>query len=118
MKTQIRFSTFETNSSSTHSLIILNEQEYEDYENGNILYDRNGYEVPAEKYNELYEKNLKRAKKLFELKSSETRWHYSPEEMAKYETKRDLDLNEMEIIHEEREINGITVHAISIYGYD
>lgn len=49
MKT-IRNSTFETNSSSTHSLIILSKQEYEDFCNDKIALNlRNGDTVPLNK---------------------------------------------------------------------
>lgn len=49
MKT-IRHSTFETNSSSTHALIILSKQEYEDFCNDKIALNlRNGDTVPLNK---------------------------------------------------------------------
>ena len=40
MKKQIRFGVFETNSSSTHSLTIVNKDDYEKFENGEMLLDR------------------------------------------------------------------------------
>lgn len=39
MKKQIRRGTFETNSSSTHSLTFCMADEFEKFENGEILYD-------------------------------------------------------------------------------
>lgn len=49
MKT-IRANTFETNSSSTHALIILSKQEYEDFCNDKIALNlRNGDTVPLNK---------------------------------------------------------------------
>ena len=36
---QIRKSTFETNSSSTHSLVILNKEDWEEVKNGNLFID-------------------------------------------------------------------------------
>ena len=49
MKT-IRNSTFETNSSSTHALIILSKQEYEDFCNDKIALNlRNGDTAPLNK---------------------------------------------------------------------
>lgn len=42
MKREIRRNVFETNSSSTHSLSICTEQEFEDWKAGKLLYDRWG----------------------------------------------------------------------------
>ena len=39
MKTTIRHSTFETNSSSVHSLTMCSESEWEKWERGELLYD-------------------------------------------------------------------------------
>ena len=39
MKKTIRLGTFETNSSSAHSLIVLTPEDYEKWRNGEILYD-------------------------------------------------------------------------------
>lgn len=40
MKRQIRRGVFETNSSSTHSITMCSEQEFEDWKNGKILFDK------------------------------------------------------------------------------
>ena len=42
MKREIRRNVFETNSSSTHSLSICTEQEFEDWKSGKLLFDRLG----------------------------------------------------------------------------
>lgn len=39
MKQTIRFRTFETNSSSTHSCVICTEDEYNKWQQGKLLYD-------------------------------------------------------------------------------
>ena len=39
MKTQIRRSIFETNSSSTHSITMVSGSEYDKWKNGELLYD-------------------------------------------------------------------------------
>lgn len=39
MKRQIRYGTFETNSSSTHSLAICTEAEFDAWKNGELLFD-------------------------------------------------------------------------------
>jgi len=38
---KVRYRTFETNSSSTHSLVICTEEEYEKFKNGEMLFDYN-----------------------------------------------------------------------------
>jgi hypothetical protein len=37
---QIRIGTFETNSSSTHTLVIVNKDEYEKFKNGEMIWNR------------------------------------------------------------------------------
>lgn len=44
MKRQIRRGVFETNSSSTHSLTMCSEEEFEKWKNGEILFDKWGSE--------------------------------------------------------------------------
>lgn len=40
MKKSIRFGVFETNSSSTHSLTMCSKEDYQKWENGELIYDR------------------------------------------------------------------------------
>lgn len=40
MKIQIRTGLFETNSSSVHSLVMVSENDYEKWKNGELVYDR------------------------------------------------------------------------------
>lgn len=44
MKRQIRMNVFETNSSSTHSLTMCSEEEFEQWEKGEVLFDAWGSE--------------------------------------------------------------------------
>lgn len=37
---QIRYGVFETNSSSIHTLTMCSKEEYEDWKNGNLVYDK------------------------------------------------------------------------------
>ena len=41
MKRQIRRGVFETNSSSTHSLTMCSEEEFEQWKKGKVLFDEN-----------------------------------------------------------------------------
>ena len=43
MKQQIRFNTFETNSSTTHNITIFSEEEYEKFKAGEIFVDYDGF---------------------------------------------------------------------------
>ena len=40
MRTTIRTKVFETNSSSTHSLTLCTQEEFESWKSGNLIYDR------------------------------------------------------------------------------
>lgn len=44
MKRQIRRGVYETNSSSTHSLTMCSEEEFEQWKNGELLFDEWGSE--------------------------------------------------------------------------
>ena len=52
MKRQIRRGVYETNSSSTHSLTMCSEEEFEQWKNGELLFDKWGSE-PFVKANSL-----------------------------------------------------------------
>jgi hypothetical protein len=45
MKRSIRVGVFETNSSSTHSLCIVSQEEYNKWERGELVFDRDRYEL-------------------------------------------------------------------------
>ena len=64
----IRFGTFETNSSSTHSLCICTEDEYEKWKNGEMVYD--------DDYQSLHPLTEENSKKLIELN------HFSRDELS------------------------------------
>lgn len=48
MKKQIRIGVFETNSSSTHSLVICSKEQYEKWEKGELVYIRDFYPIPKD----------------------------------------------------------------------
>lgn len=60
MKRQVRFGVFETNSSSTHSLVICDKETFDKWKNGELLFDRWEEEF-KEKY-QLTNKDKERAK--------------------------------------------------------
>lgn len=66
----VRRNVFETNSSSTHSITMCSENEYDEWEKGELLFDRwkNGFITKVE-----YQKEYERQKKeYFEEKPDET----------------------------------------------
>ena len=68
MKRQIRRSVFETNSSSTHSLTMCSKEQFDDWKNGKLMYDR-----WAEKFVEpktLTEQDKNNAKEEYDYKKS------------------------------------------------
>lgn len=135
MKTQIRHGVFETNSSSTHAVALLSEDEYKKYQNEEIMISRYGEFITKDEFDKLKEKAKKRAidhiKKAWEDK---TDWDYNHlhknyktlesaiENLDEDEIYDDefyeYDTDNMEIEHAEREFNGVKVHALSVYGYD
>lgn len=66
MKRQIRNNVFETNSSSTHSLTICSEEQFEDWKNGKLLF--NDWDDEFVKFNELTDQDKQDAKNEYERK--------------------------------------------------
>ena len=135
MKTQIRHGVFETNSSSTHAVAILNNEEYKKYQNGEIMISRYGEFITKEEFakkkEEAKQKAIENIKYSWEHKND---WDYDHlhhnyktlesaiENLDEDEIYGDAlysyDPDNMEVEHAEREINGEKVHALSVYGYE
>lgn len=96
MRQQVRRGVFETNSSSTHVisiynyLAILSDEEYQKYLKNEIIVTR---------YGEIYSANDEKVKKLSD-------WDIV--------NKKDSWYDDSEVNHEQREINGQTIHVLSI----
>ena len=132
MKVQIRKGLFETNSSSTHAVTILNDEEYRKYINGDLMISRNAKLITKDEYNkiltEAYTNHFNKVKKIWDNPNTTLYKYYHD----KYATLREAvdktynindyiyDYNEahMDVEHVEKEINGVKVHALSVYGYD
>jgi hypothetical protein len=94
---QIRYGVFETNSSSTHSLTICSDEEYEKFVSGEMLFDR------------IEETLVPIAPELFEDDKS---WQF---ETYKVYTSPD----ELEHFHGEYETkSGDKIHVFGKFGYD
>lgn len=65
MKRQIRFGVYETNSSSTHSLTMCSEEEFKQWENGELLFNEYGIQTFV-KPNKLSENDKKYAAQDYE----------------------------------------------------
>ena len=135
MKTQIRHGVFETNSSSTHTVALLSDEEYKKYQNEEIMISRYGEFITKEEFDARKEKAKQRAinniKKAWENKNAWEHNHlhnnYKTLESAIENLDEDdiyadefyeYNTDNMEIEHAEREFNGVKVHALSVYGYD
>ena len=122
MKRLVRQGVFETNSSSTHAVAILSQAEYDKYKAGEFYISRYGNLYDEDQYEEYIEDQKKRARESYEssqwaqkeYSTFERYWENDAIDDVSYE----FDLDRMEIEHTERELDGITVHAISVYGYD
>jgi hypothetical protein len=121
MKRQIRLGVFETNSSSTHAVVILTDNEYSDYCSGNLMISRNGEIITKQEYDERIASAKERSKKYW-AGDAWCQEHYPDFEQYWLntfdETAYEFDENNMEIEHCKRDVNGGTVHALSVYGYE
>lgn len=123
MKKQVRTGVFETNSSSTHAVIIVTDEEYQLYKAGKLHISRYAELATQEEYDKLLEKGIQKAKENFE-KSEYLQSHY--DSFEDYCDKHDLAFDIMynwnedciDVEHAEKEVNGTTVHALSVYGYE
>lgn len=70
MKRQIRRGVYETNSSSTHSLTMCSEEEFEQWKNGELLFDEWGSESFV-KANSLSDDDKKYAAQDYEIRKDE-----------------------------------------------
>lgn len=95
MKT-VRFGAFETNSSSTHSLIICTDEEYNRWYDGEMVIDKEREEIVSMPSDE-------------ELK--EDRWRYM--------TRSDYEYLSMDTFHEKYTTkSGDKIRVFGWYGYD
>ena len=135
MKVQIRHGVFETNSSSTHAVALLSDEEFKKYQNEEIIMSRYGGFITKEELDEKKKKAKERKiKRITEAWDNKNDWDYErlhryyktldaaidniDEEELYSDELYEYDEDNMEIEHVEREFNGVKVHALSVYGYD
>lgn len=122
MKRQIRQGVFETNSSSTHAVAIISDDEYKQYQSGELRLSRHGELVSVEEYQKEQRQQRELARKNFES-SENLKTSYGGDfdkywERVKTSYLYEYDESQMDVKHAEKVINGEKVHAISVYGYD
>lgn len=123
MKKQVRTGVFETNSSSTHAVTIITDEEYQLYKAGKLHISRYAELATQEEYDKLLNEAIEKAKANYE-KSEYLQKHY--ESFEDYCNQNNIefvflyDWNEdsIEVEHAEKDVNGIKVHALSVYGYE
>ena len=135
MKQQVRVGVFETNSSSTHAVTILTDDEYKQYQMNQLHISRYGDLIWQEEYDKLLAEATEGAKARLkrgwedpnDYMYKDLHKHYKTLEAAIENSDLDYEINSrmyeysddyMEIEHAEKEINGVKVHALSVYGFD
>ena len=122
MLRQIRQGVFETNSSSTHAVAIISDDEYKQYQSGELRLSRHGELISIQEYKKEQREQIELARKKFEsnenLKTSYGGNFDKYWEKVKTSYMYEYDENQMDVEHAEKVINGEKVHAISVYGYD
>ena len=120
MKRQIRLGVFETNSSTTHAVTILTQEEYDKYKAGKTRVSRNGEFYDEEAYDKYLEDEKNEACKRYERSEWLKKYYPTFEEYWEKNTLNSIryvfDERHMDIEHVEREVDGVKVHALSIYG--
>ena len=130
---QIRRNTFETNSSSTHSLVLCTKEQYKNFKNGNVFYVDSGRLEEHEKwctFEQVIE--LFKSKKIYSWSSVdiasellEIKGHQDAEELENH--LRDYSIysyetyfrEELEDFYEELKLpDGQVVVAFGMFGYD
>lgn len=115
MKTQIRKSVFETNSSSTHTLTVVDTKDWNDFKEGRLLYDSyEGYFLTREDLKSKWEKCCQEySYSDFEQESEEAMNEWRHDECI-YTWDEYLEMYEVL----EEEIEEVNKTAVSIYGYE
>lgn len=122
MKTQIRYGVFETNSSSTHTLTILNDAEYEqlikDTNDPTKYWKKDKYVDLVEEFDYLYNNHLFPMyveTDIYNVHSDEDKIQY----MLKNFDYRDSYTEAVNVVEKTVDLpNGNKLHIISRFGYD
>ena len=122
MKQEIRFGVFETNSSSTHSVVLLNDKEYNDWKDGKIRISVYGNIITQEELEEEIAPHKQHAIESWNnAKDGEyPKSYYKTLDDYINSLAFDSDYDEqwMTIVETERDFNGEHIHGISLNTLD
>ena len=118
MKQQIRYGVFETNSSSTHSVVLLNDKEYNDWKDGKIRISVYGNIITQEELDEEIAPQKQHAIESWNNARDgdyPKRYYKTLEDyLANLSLDSDYDEKWMTIVETERDFNGEHIHGISL----
>ena len=118
MKQSIRYGVFETNSSSTHSVVLLNDKEYNDWKDGKIRISVYGNIITQEELDEEIAPHKQHAIESWNNAKEcdyPKRYYKTLEDyLASISLDSDYDKKWMTIVETERDFNGEHVHGISL----
>lgn len=112
MKTQIRFGTFETNSSSTHSITIVSKEQYDKWIRGECYFDHN-----KDKFISIEDGDIIRSKYAV-INNNEVDFSDYHEIPVTYDEWYSELADYNETYKATQKINDIEIVAFGYYGYD
>ena len=118
MKQSIRYGVFETNSSSTHSVVLLNDKEYNDWKDGKIRISIYGDIITQEELDEKIAPQKQHAIESWNNAKEDDypkRYYKTIEDyLTSLSLDSDYDEQWMTIVETERDFNGEHIHGISL----
>ena len=123
MKTQIRRSIFETNSSSVHSITMVSGSEYDKWKNGELLYDKDTEILVTKEEIENIKEDDKKRYESYNWSFDESEYDYNSEDsnirFLTYDKFFDWSYIQYETFTDRYKTkDGEEVVAFGFYGYD
>lgn len=123
MKTQIRRSIFETNSSSVHSITMISGSEYDKWKNGELLYDKDTETLVTKEEIEKIKEDDKKRYESYNWSFDESEYDYTREDsnirFLTYDKFFDWSYIQYETFTDHYKTkDGEEVVAFGFYGYD
>ena len=121
MKTQIRRSIFETNSSSVHSITMVSGSDYDKWKSGELLYDKDSKDLVTKEEIEKIKEDDKKIYESYNWSFDESEYDYNSSNcrFLTYDKFFDWNYNEYETFTEHYKTkDGEEVVAFGFYGHD